>query len=317
MYAAPIVAVGRAFEVNGMERKNVTVTEAHAPGASVRDVSTCYVEAGRGETVVLLHGGCVGGSGEATWGDMVRALSDRYHVIAPDLLWSGYTDKVGVPVSLPLQAAHFAAFIKTLGVGRINVVGQSVGAYIAARFACDFPERTSHLVMIGSNTLALSMDRTFDVHPSDPEPPVDERERQLRMMRRVYHRPELITDDLVNMRVALASMPGVAEARESFAAYSEKLLGREAGLFEAFELRKRLPQLDVPSILVWGRSDRFAPVSIGRDLAPHLPRTRYIEIDDGGHAVYRDQAQTVGEILHMFFSDRLSLDNLPHGAHAG
>jgi 2-hydroxy-6-oxonona-2,4-dienedioate hydrolase len=300
-----------------IKRSTLTVDKVHCGDITLRAVRTSYVEDGRGDPVVLLHGGCVGGSAAHTWASTLSGLSDRYRVIAPDLLWSGYTDKPSVPVSLPLQAAHLAEFIDTLGLTSVRIVGQSVGAYLAARYACDRTARVSHLAMIGSNTVALAMGVDFAVHAPDPTPPADECERQRRLVRRLFHRAELITDDLIRGRAQIAGQPGVAEARTSFAGYSDALLARSPEVFQAFDLCPRLPSLQLPSVLIWGRDDRFAPVTIGRELAPLLPRTTYIEIDQAGHAVFLDQAETVNELLHRLFTGVLSLDDLPKLAHPG
>ena len=286
-----------------MRRRTVNVKEVRDGDTTLCDVSTSYVEAGTGDPVILLHGGCVGGSAADAWSDTIAGLADRYHVIGLDLLWSGYTDKPLVPVTLPLQAAHVAAFIHTLGLTSIKMVGQSVGAYMAARFACDYPDQVTHLVMISSNTVALAMDVAFATHSPDADPPVNERDRQHRQLKRLYFRPELITEELIDSRTVVNSLPGIAEARESWTQYSAKLLARDATTFAAFELRGRLPMLDVPSLLIWGADDQFAPVSIGRDLAPLLPRAEYIEVERGGHHVFRDQADRVNTLLRRFFSD--------------
>ncbi len=286
-----------------MERRTVSVPEVRAGDTILRDVSTSYVEAGEGDPVILLHGGCVGGSAADTWCDTIAGLAGRYHMIGLDLLWSGYTDKPLVPVTLPLQAAHVAAFIHTLGFRSVHIVGQSVGAYMAARFACDYPDEVEHLVMISSNTVALAMDVAFEIHAPDPDQPVDERDRQRRLARRLYFRPELVTDGLIEGRSAINSLPGIQEARASWASYSAKLLARESDSFAPFELGTRLPALEVPSLLIWGKEDQFAPVSIGRDLTPLLPRTEYVEVEGGGHHVFRDRAELVNAMLRRFFTD--------------
>jgi pimeloyl-ACP methyl ester carboxylesterase len=183
------------------------------------------------------------------------------------------------------------------------MVGQSVGAYMAARFACDYTDQVNHLVMISSNTVALAMDVSFAIHPSDADQPADERDRQRRLARRLYFRPELITDELIDGRTTINSLPGIPEARASWASYSAKLLARDPESFAAFELQGPLPALEIPSLLIWGTEDRFAPVSIGRDLAPLLPRTEYVEVEAGGHHVFRDQAERVNAMLRRFFTD--------------
>jgi pimeloyl-ACP methyl ester carboxylesterase len=58
------------------------------------DIRTHFLEAGSGPDLVLLHGGEYGASAEITWRANIEALAKRFHVIAPDILGWGQTDKV-------------------------------------------------------------------------------------------------------------------------------------------------------------------------------------------------------------------------------
>ncbi len=60
----------------------------------VGDIKTHFLEAGEGPELVLLHGGEYGASAEITWKKNIGPLAERFHVIAPDMLGWGGTDKI-------------------------------------------------------------------------------------------------------------------------------------------------------------------------------------------------------------------------------
>ena len=60
----------------------------------VGDIRTQFLEAGSGAHLVLLHGGEYGASAEITWRYNIGELAKRFHVIAPDMLGWGGTDKI-------------------------------------------------------------------------------------------------------------------------------------------------------------------------------------------------------------------------------
>src|SRR5438105_2713017 len=60
----------------------------------VGNIKTHFLEAGSGPDLVLLHGGEYGASAEITWRYNIEALAQRFHVVAPDVLGWGQTDKL-------------------------------------------------------------------------------------------------------------------------------------------------------------------------------------------------------------------------------
>ena len=60
----------------------------------VADIKTHFLEAGNGPDLVLLHGGEYGASAEITWKYNIESLAQQFHVVAPDILGWGETDKI-------------------------------------------------------------------------------------------------------------------------------------------------------------------------------------------------------------------------------
>src|SRR3546814_16252965 len=104
-----------------------------------------YREAGSGAPLVLLHGI---GSAARAFRDQLAVLSAGYRVIAWDA--PGYGDSINLPMPQPGAgdyAAALAAFLDALGVTSRHLLGHSLGALMAARFAAAYPQRVRSLTM--------------------------------------------------------------------------------------------------------------------------------------------------------------------------
>ncbi|HXF75981.1 MAG TPA: alpha/beta hydrolase, partial [Methylomirabilota bacterium] len=84
----------------------------------VGDIRTHFLEAGSGPDLILLHGGEYGASAEITWRYNIEALAQRFHIVAPDLLGWGQTDKIysfSDPAGFRIK--HLQRFLEALGIG--------------------------------------------------------------------------------------------------------------------------------------------------------------------------------------------------------
>lgn len=105
-------------------------------------------EAGSGPVpIVLLHGNC---SSSVFYEDLMLALGDEYHTIAPDL--RGYGDTEPLPVDATRGcgdwADDLAALVDTLGLDRFHLAGWSMGGGVAMQYVMGHPERVLSLTLI-------------------------------------------------------------------------------------------------------------------------------------------------------------------------
>ena len=105
------------------------------------------VDEGSGHSVVLVHGIA---SSSVTFDNVYPLLKDRYRVIALDLL--GFGKSPIPPEATYTLEEHVASLKRTLSSlrirGRLTMVGHSLGALIAARYAAENPSKLSHLILI-------------------------------------------------------------------------------------------------------------------------------------------------------------------------
>lgn len=111
-----------------------------------------------GAAVLLLHGK---NFNAAYWGQLIGELSGRgYRVIAPDQVGFGKSAKPeGYQYSFSQLAANTKQLLDSLGVGRVVVLGHSMGGMLAARFALQYPGVVDRLVL--ENPIGLEDYRRF------------------------------------------------------------------------------------------------------------------------------------------------------------
>ncbi len=111
------------------------------------DQALHYLERGRGEPLLLIHG--LGSSG-ADWALQVRALEERFHVIVPDLPGCGHSSALRDGCSIPKFAAALWALLDNLEIAQPNIVGFSLGGAVAVEMALQRPDSVPRLGLINS-----------------------------------------------------------------------------------------------------------------------------------------------------------------------
>ncbi len=107
-----------------------------------------YAIYGKGDPVILLHGGL--GNGDH-WANQVPALADKYEVIAIDSRGQGRSTRTRAQVTYDIMASDVLAVMDHLKVDRAALVGWSDGGEIALKLAIDHPDRVTKLFVVGAN----------------------------------------------------------------------------------------------------------------------------------------------------------------------
>ena len=117
---------------------------------SIHGHEMAYRMEGKGPALLLLHG--IAGSSR-TWRDVIPLLTDRFTVIAPDLMGHGLSEKPVGDYSLGAFASGLRDLLEVLDVDRASVVGQSFGGGVAMQLAYQHPELCDRLVLVDSGGL--------------------------------------------------------------------------------------------------------------------------------------------------------------------
>ena len=234
----------------------MTTTEKPEIGQSAvaNGIRTNYLEAGSGdETVLLIHGSGPGVTSYANWRLVIPSLAENFHVIAPDMVGFGFSERPeGVDYGLDTWADQVVGLMDTLGIQKAHLIGNSFGGGIALRVATKHPDRVGKLVLMGSMgvpfDIPAGLERVWGYEPS-----VENMREVLHTF--VYNR-ERIDDELARSRYEGSIQPGFQEAFSAmFPAPRQRWV--EAMTVPDEEIKK-LPH---ETLIVHGREDEVIPVA--------------------------------------------------------
>lgn len=268
-------------------------------------VKTHFIVAGQGFPIVLVHGGGPGASGEYGWWRNIPALAEHFQVFALDRIGSGLTDKPTKEFGDPVLARHLADFIDALCLEEVYMMGNSMGAYGVAKYAVDHPDRVKKMVLVASGSIAAAMGlvhapsdglramRRFDAEPT--------RENMRAVLEGLVSNKAGITDELIDGRLKLATQPDAMAAQKLQQKYREQLK-TDPNLRQQYSMLHRLPELTIPTIMIWGKEDRFAPINdLGYPLRDMLPNLRAFHVfEHSGHQVQNDEVDKFNKTVVDF-----------------
>jgi 2-hydroxymuconate-semialdehyde hydrolase/2-hydroxy-6-oxo-octa-2,4-dienoate hydrolase len=271
----------------GVEYPPMTTRTVDAGG-----IATAYLEAGSGAPVLMLHGSGPGVSGTANWQYNIGPLADRFHVLAPDIVGFGDTERPDdVVYSLRAWTDHVWAFLDARGIEETAIVGNSLGGRIALQMATDRPDRVTKMVLMGSP--GVGMTPTEGLAALRAYEPSHE---AMRHMLRTYFavNPALITDELVDIRYQASVANGAFEAYRAMF-FDPRHRGSELGISED-EARA----ITTPSLLVHGREDQVVPLAVSITMLGLLPNADLHVFSHCGHWTQIERADEFSALVADF-----------------
>jgi 4,5:9,10-diseco-3-hydroxy-5,9,17-trioxoandrosta-1(10),2-diene-4-oate hydrolase len=285
------------LENNGMlmERKTAYQSLINLIGVPVEqktvhagNIKTNYLEAGKGQPLIFLHGA---GAGAVTWYKTIGPLSSHFHVIAPDVVGYGESDKPSAPYDRPYFSAWLKDFADELGVEKASVVGNSQGGAIAIQYTLDNPHKVDRLVLVGSGGLGKGIPPGaflgflwLNMLPSNMA--------SKWMARYLFYNPKSADEAYRKYSVEVCRMPG--GNRVFFQGR-----GRAVSPIPAEELRK----ISQPTLIIWGREERFFPLAHAEAAHEAIPNSQLHVIPKAGHLPFIDQPELFNDALIKFLKE--------------
>jgi 4,5:9,10-diseco-3-hydroxy-5,9,17-trioxoandrosta-1(10),2-diene-4-oate hydrolase len=259
---------------------------------------------GRGDadTVVLLHGGGPGASSWSNFGRNMPVFAKRFRAVMMDL--PGYGGSAARPATghfFSVAANALASLMDELGIGKTHIVGNSLGGGTALRFALDYPDRAGRLVLMGPGGLTLNVlapDPTEGVRRlmEFGAPPGPSREKMAAFLRTMVHDQQLVSDELINERFAVASQP---QALAGMAAMGSSFFGEHA---EDGMLWREAHRVKHEVLLIWGREDRVNPLDGALIALKQLRRAQLHVFGGCGHWAQLEKFDEFNELSLRFLA---------------
>src|SRR5664279_3840833 len=228
----------------------------HDRRVSVGGINTQYLEAGTGPPVLLLHGH---EQSATSWRWVIPALARTHRVLALSLPGHGETDPAVGGYAPGRDLTPFVAdFLTVLGVGSLDLVGNSVGGSVALRLALANPGAVRTLTLVASAGLGR------EVHPLlalDTLPGIGELaimlsripggdiQRSTMSAAMLFAQPWRVPAEVFTEQHDLGRRPGQLEASTAMARALFDMTGQREILLD------QLHALSIPTLVVWGEND--------------------------------------------------------------
>jgi pimeloyl-ACP methyl ester carboxylesterase len=254
---------------------------------------------GEGEPIVFVHG--LGGQWQNWLENLPRAALER-RVIALDLPGFGLTPMPRDEITIPGYGRCVDALCEALDLGRVDIVGNSMGGYIAAEVAIQFPQRIDQLLLVSAAGITSA----------------DIARRPIYTLGRIA---TAVTTHLAAQQRAIAARPKARHLALELVARHPSLLRADLayeGFFKGagkpgfdaalkacleYDFRDRLPDIRQPTLIVWGEKDSIIPVGDAHEFERLIPDSRKIVMKDTGHIPMAERPGAFNNVMMDFLAE--------------
>jgi pimeloyl-ACP methyl ester carboxylesterase len=255
-----------------------------------------YLEGGKGDALVLLHGF---GANKDNWTRIGKYLAPHFRVIAPDL--TGFGESSPAPdndYTIRAQVERVKALVLALGIKSFHLGGSSMGGNIAGAYTSYYPEEVKSLLLIAPSGVASSEPSEMyrRLRDGKPNPLVAENiEDYERLLDFVFVKRPFIPRPIKKILIQEA-----IEHRP----LNNKIFKQLRSSRDVKPLEILLNGLTVPTLIVWGSHDRVLHVSGAKILDAVMPNAKAVVMDAVGHLPMIEKPKETAELYLSFLDKR-------------
>jgi pimeloyl-ACP methyl ester carboxylesterase len=261
---------------------------------NVNGINTYYLCGGNGSPVILIHGT---GAGVFDWKSTLGPLSEHYSVYALDMVGYGHSDKPKIKYTLGYYIDFLEHFMDALQLNRASLVGQCFGGATALGLAIKSPERIEKLIIAGcpflGKTVSLEMISRLPFFLIKLFSRSSRRAVRLGFKVSVYD-SGFVTNQMVEEAYQLRSMPGATYARASTYKNNPGVGGQHHFFYD------ELAQVTVPTLIIWGREDRYFPVAHAQAAHKRIRNSQLCILEKCGHIPQLEKPEEFQRIVVDF-----------------
>jgi len=235
-----------------------------------------FVEEGTGQPIVLLHGlfGAL-----SNFSSLLNYFKNKYRIITPLLpIYDSPKEKT----SLNGLLEFLEGFLHKKSLEDIVVLGNSLGGHLALKYVLKHQSNVKAMILTGSSGL-------YEEGLKDGYPQRDSYEYIKKKTEYTFFDAKVATKELVDEVFDIVSDRGKALSTIYMARSAMK-----------DNLRQNIPEITIPSLLIWGKQDNITPPSVAEEFDNLLADTELVWIDKCGHAPMMEHPERFNNILEQF-----------------
>ena len=300
------------MRMKGVRTMSLTIKERRVQITGIAGVdgtlSMDYLTAGEGPPLLLLHG--LGDSAHS-WQWVLPELARHYQVFAPHLPGFGTSAKPDVPYSPAFFAACIMAMLDTLGLEKVALVGNSLGGLIALHLVRAAPARVSALGLVASAGMGRGVTPVLRLltvpglgrliiawHRTS----IGAWQWALSVSGLLFGNPLRVPRAWLVPMYQMARLPGYLEATVATARSELTLKGQREREIQL----DSLPDLDLPTLMIWGTRDRVLPPRQAQAAGKRLTHGQLAMIPGSGHLPHVECVDVFVATLSQFLQEYVS-----------
>ena len=252
------------------ENEPTEVRQLADKDTTVQGVVVHFQKDGHGKPVLLLHGW---GGNHNSWFPIYERLKKMFEVFALDLPGFGQSGSPDLNWQLDDYAGFLKMFIRQEIGENVSLIGHSFGGQAAIRLASLCPQMVSKLVLTDSAGI-----------------------------RNLGNPKKMGIMQLAKIGKSLFSLPGLNKFQEKARQKLYRIIGEhdyeEAGVLKEIfkniineDIRRDLPQIFIPALIIWGGKDKITPLKDGRLMQKLLPDSQLVVFENGSHFAYLEEPE--------------------------
>ena len=257
----------------------------------VIDLSTSkghYFEAGQGFPTILIHGSGFSSGGQDWFPVIKEGLGDVTHLYAIDQLGWGAVERPQRKYEFGFLVDHIRDFQDALGFEKTNIVGHSLGGWVAGTLAYESPQRVNKLAFVANAGLNIEPPPNFTAFVPPDAAQIAE---DLAHVEDLETRAEVIAEHLTNA--------GTADALDSYRSLGAMF--RDMDMRRRYFLHRKLAHIGAPTLMVFGDEDLIFPSPEGRQLMhKDIRGSRMVVLPNTGHQIPTQRPKELAALLKDF-----------------
>lgn len=247
-----------------------------------------YLESGDSKNIlVLVHG--LGASAER-WNNVIPNFAKYYHVIVPDLIGFGYSDKPIVDYTTDFFSTFLGKFFDALGIKRPNVIGSSLGGQIAAEYASANPNNVEKLILVSPSGAMKQSTPALDAYIMAALYPNEQSAKNAFEL--MESSGNEVDDGIVHGFIERMQLPNAKLA----------FMSTVLGLKNSEIIMPKLHMIQSPTLIIWGSKDPVIPIQYADNFASYIVDCRFYQMDGCGHTPYVQDPSTFSSVVLEFLS---------------
>ncbi len=249
-----------------------------------------YLESGDSKNIlVLIHG--LGASAER-WNNVIPNFAKHYHVIVPDLIGFGYSDKPVVDYTPDFFSMFLGKFFDALEIKSPNVIGSSLGGQIVAEYASAHPNNIKKLILVSpagamkQSTPALDAYIMAALYPNEQSA-----KNAFEMMESSGNE---VDDRIVHGFIERMQLPNAKLA----------FMSTVLGIKNSEIITTKLHTIHSPTLIIWGSKDPVIPIMYAENFVSSIKDCRFYRMDGCGHTPYVQDPDGFSSVVLEFLSSR-------------